>query len=175
MNLELERLLPPLRAERRAALWFPFVLPSFNDLEAARGRVVGRGARGRRSGYDDLKRKCQLDVAMVAVAQRRGYKSGADFRGRLLIACDWREPDNKRDPDNVVGGGKKILLDGLAIGRAGARGWIGAGVIHCDGRHCIAGFVDVISTDPKFPGIAVYIFELDGEREAPRLAPVDIR
>lgn len=159
MGPDLVALLPPLHAERRAALWFPLVLPSFNELEAARGRVYARTAAGRRSGYDDLKRRHQNDVAMFALAQKRRW-FGLDFRPGLFIACDWREPTKKRDPDNIVGGGKKLLLDGLALGRVGSRGWTGAGVIHCDGQHCVSGFLDVITHDPKSPGVAVYIFEV---------------
>jgi len=168
----LARLMPSVAAERRAALWFPFTLPSFNDLEAARGHVRTGGRLGRRSGYDDLKRRHQSAVTVEALRQKRNWM-GLDFRGPILVACDWREPDRRRDPDNIVGGGKKLLLDGIALGRVGARGWAGAGVIHCDGQHCIRGFFDVITHDPAHPGVAVYIFEIEPAWEGPAL--LDLR
>lgn len=169
-------LLPPLVAERRAALWFPLVLPSLNDLVAARGKFAPaqRQARGgaRKTMYDEIKAREQGNVCALALSQKRRW-FGLDFRPGLFIACNWREPDKKRDPDNIVGGGKKILLDGLALGRVGARGWNGAGVIHCDGQHCIAGFLDVVTVDRANPGVAVHVFELAQPWEGPPL--LDLR
>lgn len=164
-------LLPPVVAERRAALWFPLVLPTLNELLDARGKTR-RTRFGVRSIYDDLKRKHQADVVVLANTQRRNW-FGLDFHPGLFVACNWRVADRKDDPDNIVGGGKKILLDGLALGRVGARGWAGAGVFHCDGQHCIRGFLDVVTFDPDHPGIAVHIFEVVPRWEGPAL--LDLR
>lgn len=154
-------LLPPLASERRASLWFPFVLPGLTELLAARGKPAPRAyGQARGTLYDEIKRREQANVAAYAMMQRRrGSLMDFDGRARLFIACNWREPDKKRDPDNIVGGGKKILLDALGPSRIGSRGWVGASLIHCDGQHCVQGFLDVVTVG-AWPGIAVHIFEI---------------
>lgn len=146
-------ILPPLRAEGQSG-FFPFLLPSFNELEKARGASWSTG-RARQNQYNVLKRKFQDDVVMFARRQFRPVP------GPVVVIVEWREPTNYRDPDGIASGGKKILLDGLGPSRKGAKGWNGAEILHCDGRHCVCGFVDVVRTDPQRPGVVVTIAEVD--------------
>ena len=78
--------------------------------------------------------------------------------GPLIVGCKWTEADRRRDPDNIVSGGRKLILDAIGPGRRGGRGWHGAGVIHCDGWHCIALLVDVFEIGK--PGVEVVIAEV---------------
>lgn len=121
-----------LQAEPRRIV-FPFRLPGRNELDEA--------ARISPFTYNSLKRSHQRNVTAWAQRYRFPRVDGA----RVLVACNWREATRHRDPSNIVDGGRKILLDGIAEGRKGSRGWHGAGLIHCDGWHCVAGFVDLIT------------------------------
>ncbi len=111
---------------------FPFRLPSRNELDEA--------ARLSPFEYNRLKRAHQNNVCAWALRYRFEPPEG-----RVIVACNWRERTRHRDPSNIVDGGRKILLDGIARGRQGPRGWSGAGLIHCDGWHCVAGFIDIIT------------------------------
>lgn len=139
---------PPARR-----LWLPFLLPSFNDLEHARGRIRN-GARGRKwNGYAQIKARHQSAVVMLADA----------VAVPLVVLLDpatddqHARPVDRRQP--VASGGRKILHDALARGRGGVRGWAGAGVIHCDGAHCVAGQVDLYDVELA-PGVEVLLYEV---------------
>lgn len=146
-------MLPPLKGEGQQG-YFPFLLPSYNEEIEARGRQWNTG-RERQNGYNVIKRKLQDDVVLFA---KRLFKPVV---APVVVIVEWREPSNHRDPDGVSSGGKKIVLDGLGPPRKGARGWNGAGILHCDGRHCICGFVDLIRTDAQRPGVVVTLVEVD--------------
>src|SRR6185437_9648619 len=115
----------------------PFGLPGRNELDAA-GRAVRRVDGRWFSGYDVLKRKAHEDVILCA-----NRCPAPPARGPVWVVTRWRERDRRRDPDNIVSGGRKLILDALGPGRRGLRGWKGAGLLHCDGWHCVAAFVDV--------------------------------
>jgi hypothetical protein len=161
---EVRALLDRLDAEPRRLL-LPFGLPGRNELDAA--SRVGPYA------YSTLKRTRQNDVLMFANGCRSKWPPLAS---RALVATIWREPDRRRDPDNIVSGGRKLILDAIGPGRKGPRGWPGACLIHCDGWHCIHGFVDVIEHAPKRPGIEVVLAEW-GQLPLPALrgAILDVR
>jgi hypothetical protein len=151
-------LLPATAAAPARRLWLPFLLPSFNDLEAARGvtRQVRPGAM--MNGYHALKRRHQQTC--VAFFNRCRPLVPPPEGSRVFIAYRWVEPDRKRDPHGVAHGGAKIIDDALARGRGGPRGWPGAGIIHCDGWHCVAGSVNTFAVDAKNPGIEVLLYEV---------------
>jgi hypothetical protein len=122
------------------SFFLPLDLPSFNELEAARGKVAaarGTGDPTRQNAYNALKRKAQADcvVALLAAGARRTtIPPGALVRVHFIWFC----PDRRTDPDNIAAA-KKIVMDALARTRADS---VGAGVIHCDGWHCVSGFRD---------------------------------
>jgi hypothetical protein len=114
-------------------------LPSFNELEAARGRVAvarGTGDPTRQNAYNAMKRKAQADCVVQILAARP--PRFAPDAGPFLIEFTWQTADRRTDPDNLAAA-KKIILDALTRTRADS---VGAGVIHCDGHHCIRGFRD---------------------------------
>jgi hypothetical protein len=146
-------LLPATAAAPARRLWLPFLLPSFNDLEAARGvwREVRPGLRV--NGYNDLKRSTQNDCVGFFNRHR------PQLTRPVVIAIRWVEQNLKRDRDGIASGGRKIIHDALAEGRGGPRGWPGAGIIHCDGAHCVAGQVDVFTVG-KPSGVEVLLYEV---------------
>ncbi len=161
MTAELRALFLRLRDEPRR-LFFPVVLPDRNTLDAAQRKFVFVEQQGLGAGAYRPRRRVQLYAHLKEGlgAALAGYATRVPvdpFDGKALIACVWREPTNRRDPDNVISGGRKFIMDALARGRAGARGWRGAGHLHCDGRHCVAGFADIFVTDVERPGVEVTI------------------
>jgi hypothetical protein len=140
----------PVPARR---LWLPFLLPSFNDLEAARGAWHEVRAGLRVNAYNQIKRDAQNQC--VAFFNRHR----PEVAGPVVIAIRWVESNLKRDRDGIASGGRKIIHDALARGRGGARGWAGAGIIHCDGAHCVAGQVDVFTVG-RPSGVEVLLYEV---------------
>lgn len=146
-----------------ASFFIPLELPTFNELEAARGKVAaarGTGDSTRQNAYNALKRKAQHDCAVHFLSQR-GRNSILPrlpwplAGGPFVVELNWRTRDARTDPDNIAAG-KKILLDALSVTRADS---VGAGVLHCDGHHCIAGFRDsfVTGADPASRGVQIFI------------------
>ncbi len=137
-----------LRDEPRR-LQIPWRLPGRNDLDALSRRSP--------HAYNVTKKRQQNDIALHA---NRAKLQPA--RGPLIVGCIWYEVDRRRDPDNIVSGGRKLILDALGPGRGGPCGWHGSKVIHCDGWHCIAMLADVFEVR-KTPGVEVVIAEVQLE------------
>ena len=136
---------------------FPGLLPSRNELDAAQRKTI-RVDGYPRNLYVHLKRLHQNTLQLWA--QRYRFEPA---RGKVIVACNWREETRHRDPDNIISGGRKLLLDAIGPGRKGEKGWTGAGLMHCDGWHCIAGFVDVVTLAPDAPGVEVVVAEVQLE------------
>lgn len=108
------------------SFFIPGRLPSLNDLiEAAKGH----GGRG--YGYSKLKRQWTDSIALLAKAARLAPMARGRFR------FEWHEAAHSkhchsRDPDNVAGGGRKLILDGLKT----------ASVIPDDTAKQVAGWTD---------------------------------
>lgn len=118
---------------------FPMRLPSLNELNEAQHRFVRTERGGQELLYARIKR--ELGSSLCAIARRAHLEPVRD--SKVIIATNWRETDRRRDLDNIVSGGRKLVLDALTKGRAGPRGWPGAGILETDGWRCIAGFVDI--------------------------------
>jgi hypothetical protein len=136
----------------------PFVLPSFNDLEAARGR------RDRVFGNGYARVKFEVQSAIV------GYIRKARLRPLLpglLVGFHWLERDRRRDPLDIRAA-CKLVLDGLCEpDRPGDR-QPRASVFHCDGWHCIRGVVDHFDVDAARAGLLVTVY---GRPRVPVTAP----
>lgn len=66
----------------------------------------------------------------------------------MHISFDWHETTMRRDPDNISGGGRKIILDALVFAK----------VIPDDGPKYVAGFTDRFIYSPtRQPGVALII------------------
>lgn len=68
-----------------------------------------RLARG--SCYAAAGRKKQLQSELAQWFRVKAW--GKHVTTRSLVQVDFYEPNRKRDPDNVMGGGLKILMDAL--------------------------------------------------------------
>lgn len=120
-----------------SVLWIPHLLPAANQVLKSARRVSLRKGRGGgtylASAYDGEKRAWTETVARYARAARVPRAVG-----RVTIAFTWvestqaRAAGHGRDPGNVRAA-EKSIVDGLTDR------W-GAGILHCDGAHCIAGF-----------------------------------
>jgi len=138
----------------------PFVLPSFDDIEkAARAR-----SRTYHNGYAEL--KATLQPAIV------GYIRKAKLRPVLpgvLVCFHWRERDRRRDPLDIRAA-CKFVLDALAGADRPNDRQARAGILHCDGWHCVRGVLDDFSVarEGEPPGLVVTIV---GTCADPRRAP----
>ncbi len=100
------------------------------------------GKHGRRwNAYNELKGRWSREIELYA--RQTGFRSliGGYF------TFVWAEANRRRDPDNVVGGGHKIILDSL----------VGAGFIDNDGWKHVQGFADYWIVDPDRPGVLVMV------------------
>ena len=121
-------------------LFIPGPLPGMNELLAAKRQRRGRG----QDAYGKLKRVWH-DAVLAAVLQEkvRPMKS-------VKVSFGWLEPTRRRDPDNIAGGGQKLVLDGL----------VHAGVLENDGWQQVEAINHEFHHAPAKPGVIV---SLDGE------------
>jgi hypothetical protein len=137
----------------------PFVLPSFNEIEAA---ARTRTRNGRSNAYADL--KAHLQPAIV------GYIRKARLRPLLpgvLLVFTWAERDRRRDLLDIRPA-CKLVLDALCEPDRDDDPQWRASVIHCDGWHCIRGVIDNFDVDATAPGVRV---TLVGRPRVPVAAP----
>ncbi len=120
----------------------PGPLPGLNELNHANSRTVFRGGK-RFPAYALLKSEWQG----VVIAAARAAKIGVFGYSQVFFHFNWMERDKRRDPDNFVAGGKKIILDGLVKG----------GFLKNDGWQNVKGWDDRWDVFPKRPGVNVKI------------------
>jgi Holliday junction resolvase RusA-like endonuclease len=94
-------------------------LPGLNELIDARIRQgQARGRRGARwNAYSDLKRHWMEELVPLARAQLRPVTE------RVVVNIHFFEANRRRDPDNIMTGAVKFILDAL----------VEAGIIPNDG------------------------------------------
>ena len=103
-------------------------IPDLNTLiDAAKRR------RGGWSGYAMLKDEWTRIVAYEI------KKAKLKPMAKAFIEYEWRELNKRRDPDNITGGGHKLLNDGL----------VKAGILKNDGWTEIVGFADTFTVVEK--------------------------
>lgn len=120
------------------SFFIPCLLPSVNDIINA----------NRRSRYDGAgqKREAQNDVIMAI----RASKAKPVEHYPVIVNITWKEPNRKRDPDNIAGG-KKFIMDALQA----------EGIIRNDGWKEIAGYNDYFRVDPDDIGVFVCLSGLE--------------
>lgn len=116
-------------------LWVPSRLPGLNDLLNAKGTI-----RGQWNGYNA--QKCIWYGQVALLCRAKGIQRQEPGFGTFLFA----EPNTKRDPDNIVAGGVKLLLDSL----------VGADVLPGDGWRDNLGFAGYWTHRPSRPGCLVH-------------------
>jgi hypothetical protein len=110
-------------------------LPGLNELLNLKGTVNGSW-----NGYNSLKCKWYGQIALLARA--RGIQPQPAGCMTFLFV----EPDRRRDPDNLVAGGAKLLLDSL----------VGADVLPGDGWLHNLGFVGFWICKPARAGCLLH-------------------
>ena len=120
----------------------PGTMPNLNDIIKAKATVTSRKGKRIRSKYTDMKAAETAKVmALAATARREGT-----MEGKPLIIIHHYEPTRRRDQDNVHGGARKFVLDGLVKANVLANdGWK-------DVAHTILAFFE---HDPDNPRIEV--------------------
>jgi Holliday junction resolvase RusA-like endonuclease len=69
---------------------------------------------------------------------------------KINLTITWYEPDNRRDPDNIMGG-QKFIMDGL----------VRAGIIKDDSRKYVKSITHHFETDRNNPRVEVEIEEVE--------------
>lgn len=138
----------------RQSFRLPFTLPAFNEIEA----LSRRNHRTHGNEYAALKATLQpAIVGYIAKARLRPVLPG------VSIFFVWTERDRRRDPLDIRPA-CKIIVDALCERDRANDRQARAGIIHCDGWHCIRGTLDDFHVDPLRPGVEVVV---TGELRAP--------
>ena len=115
--------------------FIPGTLPSLNEVIEANRRNKYAGAM--------LKRETQkLIDAYISISQLTPVKSP------VTIHIEWREPNNRRDVDNIQSS-KKFILDSLVEMK----------ILPNDTRRWVTQIRDTVITDKEHPGVMVEICE----------------
>ena len=123
-------------------LWIPGPLPGLNEIIAACNLSTGQSGYGRRwNAWNEMKQKWTWDIRIQANAA--GNKA---FLGTYFTFM-FAEPNRRRDPDNFVAAGHKIVLDACVSG----------GFMKNDGWKNVEGFADYWVHDPERPGLLVMV------------------
>lgn len=117
------------------------------------GRLIGvneliNAARNNKFGSASQK-KAQMKIVTDAILADEVFRN-LRFEGKVLPCIDFYEPNEKRDYDNITGGGQKIIYDSLVI----------AGIIKNDSRKYISKSICEVYCDKLNPRIEVAITEL---------------
>lgn len=112
-------------------------LPGLNEMIDA-----AKQGKGKYQPYSIMKQTYTDTVAWLA------KKLPAYEKVALIIT--WHEPDQRRDPDNIMAG-QKFILDGL----------VAAGTIPNDSQKYVRGIVHRFKVDRKNPRVEVEIVDME--------------
>ena len=122
------------------------------------GRLPGmneytKACRGNRYSGNQMKQKAETEIMWAIRRQLKGWTA----KEPVYIKYKWIEPDERRDKDNIVAFGHKVIQDAL----------VKMNVLADDGWDYITGFRDDFGIDKKNPRIEVEILEVedDGRRK----------
>lgn len=96
------------------AFWIPGRMPNLNDIIAASAsHDRGPGGRGRKrwSQYNELKQAWSREILLYS--RGRGLKAITTTCFTFMFV----EKDKRRDPDNIIAGGMKLIFDGMKDAR----------------------------------------------------------
>lgn len=127
------------QSSNRQALWVRGRLPGLNEIIDARGRRSATEYRW--DGYNALKKRWADQI--VLAARQQDFKATKGGRFTYLFV----EPNQRRDPSNIAGGGIKIIEDAL----------VGAELLPNDGWKCIATIRPYWTVRPEAVGALVVV------------------
>lgn len=119
--------------------WKQNCLPSLNDIVAKNPME-----------YNRIKRSCEMKVRACIRRDLRGWKP----KGKCKLVITWgeRRKGVKRDHDNIIGAGRKIINDALQAEKV---------IVKDDPRYIVHGSDEIIYVDEPF--VRVEIVELEKE------------
>ncbi|HZK34885.1 MAG TPA: Holliday junction resolvase [Bacillota bacterium] len=118
----------------------PGRLPGLNEIiEAA------KQGRGKYQPYAIMKEQYTSDIGWLA-KKLPAYE-------RVDITITWYEPNLRRDPDNITGGGTKFILDGLVAG----------GAIKDDSQRYVNSIKHIPELDRENPRVEIEVQEVEGD------------
>ena len=124
----------------KQSVFIPGQLPGMNEIIR-----TAAGAGGSCTNYSKLKKALNLELWAV-IKQARLVRPARAVR----VAFHWREPNRRRDLDNIAAG-KKFVLDAL----------VDANVLEDDGWLFVVGLADMFSVvDRKHVGVLVELEEI---------------
>lgn len=115
-------------------IWLPGRMPGLNEL------LDGKAQHGKWNQYNATKSKFGAAIGLVA------RTNGLLAQGASYVSALWLEPNRKRDPDNIVSGGFKLLNDAF----------VSAGILSGDGWSEILGLVGYWHHKPERVGVLVH-------------------
>lgn len=122
-------------------IFFPWSFPGMNEVIAEAKR---RGKNGAYL-YSTFKAKWTDQTHLLILS------AGIQPVKKVFLYFQWREFNRRRDPDNIAGGGRKFILDGL----------VQAGILENDGwRHVTGWKDDFLIVDTGKNGAQVQITEV---------------
>lgn len=130
------------------------------------GTVIYRfELRGRYPGMNEYtaanRSKWHMGAQMKAAAQEdimwqlKAQKKGIHIENPVFIYFDWIEMNSRRDPDNISGYGRKIILDAM----------VDVGILIDDSQKYIKGFIETFHKDRENPRILIIMIEVDDENQ----------
>lgn len=131
-------------------LWVPGQLPGLNELLKLKRRQRDHG----QDAYGLEKRRWTDRIGQQLLIQRIRPVGHC-----VRVAFEWHEANAARDPDNIAGGGQKVLLDALVLHR----------ILPDDSQAWIRGLEHRWVVERTNPGVWVTLAELHvaDEPEAP--------
>jgi len=114
-------------------------LPGLNEMIDA-----AKQGKGKYQPYSMMKQTYTDMVAWLA------KKAGLPKYEKAYLIITWCEPDERRDPDNIMAG-QKFILDGL----------VQAGVLPNDSQKYVRGIVHRFKVDRKNPRVEVEIVDME--------------
>ena len=119
---------------------FAFFVPRLPGMN----EIIGAASKNRYA-YAAMKKTWTERVAMRIMLEKQGKLSF----NRVTVLCEWKEPNNRRDPDNCFAA-VKFILDGM----------VKAGLIKQDSRKYIDGIAHKFgNNDKENPGVWVQVIE----------------
>ena len=122
------------------------------DVLTIQGRLIGvneliNSARTNKFGSAKQKHD-QMDLVTAAILSDKEFRNNR-YQGKVVAYIDFHEVSERRDCDNVIGGGCKIIFDSL----------VENGILVDDSRKYVSKVVCSVYTDKLHPRIELRLVE----------------
>jgi Holliday junction resolvase RusA-like endonuclease len=118
---------------------YPGRLPGLNEIIDA-----AKQGRGKYQPYAIMKERYTNEIGWLA--------KKLPVYERVDVTITWYEPNLRRDPDNITGGGTKFIMDGLVAG----------GAIKDDSQRYVNSISHQFEVDRENPRVEIILEEAKG-------------